>query len=105
MPQWCDKHQQHTIDETCWQCERDASLSRCPITPADLARLVCAARKASGLTQQQLAARAGIAPNTVYLLEAGADSRVSTVLKVNRVLQFLPQSPDGVIPAAGNVRS
>ena len=93
MPQWCDKHQQHTIDETCWQCERDASLSR------------CAARKASGLTQQQLAARAGIAPNTVYLLEAGADSRVSTVLKVNRVLQFLPQSPDGVIPAAGNVRS
>ena len=23
MPQWCTKHKQHTIDERCWECDRE----------------------------------------------------------------------------------
>lgn len=28
MPQWCDKHQQHTIDEVCSGCERETPEAR-----------------------------------------------------------------------------
>jgi transcriptional regulator with XRE-family HTH domain len=39
-------------------------------------------RKARHWTKQQLAARAGVSENTVYLLETGANARVSTLSAV-----------------------
>ena len=50
----------------------------------DVGRQLRAARKALRLSQAQVAARAGLTPNTVYLIEAGANTRLSSVLAVGR---------------------
>lgn len=62
----------------------------------ELARLITRTRKAKHLTQKVLAERAGVHPNSIYLMEAGADSRVSTLLKICAVLDLtITTSADG----------
>jgi DNA-binding XRE family transcriptional regulator len=48
----------------------------------DVGRWVETHRKARKLTRGQLAARAGVAVNTVYLLETGANTRMSSMCAV-----------------------
>jgi DNA-binding XRE family transcriptional regulator len=45
-------------------------------------RWVEATRKVRKLTREQLAARAGVSVNTVYLLETGANTRMSSMCAV-----------------------
>jgi len=54
--------------------------------PPLLGPLLERARKRKGLTQLQVAQQAKVSTNTVYLLESGADSHVSTLLKVAHVV-------------------
>jgi DNA-binding XRE family transcriptional regulator len=51
-----------------------------------MSRLVTAARKRHQLTQREVAARAGVCPNTVYLIEAGANPTLDTLVKVGAVV-------------------
>jgi transcriptional regulator with XRE-family HTH domain len=50
-----------------------------------IGRWVESQRKARQWSRPQLAARAGVAENTVYLLENGANTRVGTMLSVLHV--------------------
>ena len=60
-------------------------------------RAVQAHREAHHLTQDDVAARAGVSANTIYRLEAGYDLRVSTLIRVTEALGLaLPESPAGV---------
>lgn len=58
-------------------------------------------RQSAGLSRSQLAARAGIALSTLYLLEDGlGDTRVSTLMKLAHALGVTPDSLLGLRKAA-----
>lgn len=58
-------------------------------------------RQSAGLSRTQLAARAGIALSTLYLLEDDlSDTRVSTLLKVAHALGVTPDQLLGLHKAA-----
>ena len=60
-----------------------------------------ALRQSAGLTRSELAARAGIALSTLYLLEDGlGDTRVSTLLKLSHALGVTPDYLLGLRKAA-----
>jgi transcriptional regulator with XRE-family HTH domain len=47
-------------------------------------------RLEQGLTQSELAERAGVAKRTVERIEAGASAQMSNMIRVMRVLELLP---------------
>ena len=56
-----------------------------------LADQLVAARRAAGITQAQLAEKAGLGRGTIQRIEAGvADPRVDTLLAISRVLGLEP---------------
>ena len=61
-------------------------LGECPRILSVNPRLVAARRAYLGLTQQQLATRAGLHRSVVYDAEAGADVRLSTASKLAAAL-------------------
>ncbi len=57
--------------------------------PTDIAKLIAYHRNRSGLTQQELAALAGVGKNLIYELEKGKITvRLENLLKVLRVLNI-----------------
>jgi transcriptional regulator with XRE-family HTH domain len=67
-----------------------------------------------GLTQSELAERAGVAKRTVERIEAGASAQMSNMIRVMRVLELLPrvdllipeptESPMDLLRRKGKVR-
>lgn len=57
--------------------------------PTDITKLIAYHRGRSGLTQQELAALAGVGKNLIYELEKGKQTvRLENLLKVLRVLNI-----------------
>lgn len=56
-----------------------------------LADQIATARRAAGLSQQQLAMKAGVGRGTIQRIEAGAvDPQVGTLLSIARILRLEP---------------
>lgn len=65
----------------------------------ELGRRLTRRRIELGMTQAQLAAHAGIGKRTIERIEAGADTQLSTLIRLLSVLD-LSESLDQLIPAA-----
>ena len=59
------------------------------ILRADLCRRIRQARKARGLTQEDLAEQTALSRNTIRLIELGHDVYLSTYLKVAAALEIV----------------
>jgi transcriptional regulator with XRE-family HTH domain len=75
-------------------------LSTDDVALAELGRRVERARLDRNLTQQQLAARAGVGKATLERLEAGRPSKLSTLVRVMRALG-LSDRLEALLPAVG----
>jgi len=67
---------------------------------AELGKRIARCRLELKLTQANLAEQAGVAKRTVERIEAGASAQMSSVIRVLRVLDLLPNL-ERMIPAAG----
>jgi len=67
---------------------------------AELGARIARCRIERHLTQANLAEQAGVAKRTVERIEAGAAAQMSSMIRVFRVLDLLPNL-DRMIPAAG----
>jgi transcriptional regulator with XRE-family HTH domain len=67
---------------------------------AELGERVSRCRLERQLTQADLAEQAGVAKRTVERMESGASAQMSSLIRVLRVLELLPNL-DQTIPAAG----
>jgi DNA-binding XRE family transcriptional regulator len=69
---------------------KDGSVPAIEYARADIAREVVRRRIAAGLTQQELAKRVGVRPETISRLEAGKHlPRTETIARIDRVLPAL----------------
>jgi len=66
----------------------------------ELGQRIVRCRLERQLTQAMLAEQAGIAKRTVERIEAGASAQMSSMIRIFRVLDLLPNL-DRMIPAAG----
>jgi len=66
----------------------------------ELGERVARCRLELQLTQANLAEQAGVAKRTVERIEAGASAQMSSMIRIFRVLDLLPNL-DRMIPAAG----
>lgn len=67
---------------------------------AELGERISRCRLDLQLTQANLAEQAGVAKRTVERIEAGASAQMSSIIRILRVLELLPNL-DSMIPAAG----
>lgn len=67
---------------------------------AELGERISRCRLDLQLTQANLAEQAGVAKRTVERIEAGASAQMSSIIRILRVLELLPNL-DRMIPAAG----
>jgi transcriptional regulator with XRE-family HTH domain len=67
---------------------------------AELGERVARCRLDLQLTQANLAEQAGVAKRTVERIEAGASAQMSSIIRILRVLDLLPNL-DRMIPEAG----
>jgi DNA-binding XRE family transcriptional regulator len=66
---------------------KDGSVSAIEYGRADIAREVVRRRIAAGMTQQELARRVGVRPETISRLEAGKHlPRIETIERIDRAL-------------------
>jgi DNA-binding XRE family transcriptional regulator len=66
---------------------KDGSVPALPFAAADIAREVIRRRIAAGLTQQELAKRVGVRPETISRLESAKHlPRIETMERIDRVL-------------------
>jgi len=67
---------------------------------AELGQRLARRRIDMGLTQEELAAEAGVAKRTLERMEAGSTAQMKTVLRVFRVLDLMPRL-ESLLPERG----
>jgi DNA-binding XRE family transcriptional regulator len=72
---------------------KDGSVPAIEFARADIAREIVRRRIAAGMTQQELAKRVGVRPETISRLEAGKHiPRTETIERIDRTLPALKRS-------------